>query len=560
MLTKINPYKTFYLSFASVWLVAVLSNMALGLFQGFLLFLDSMGVVLLVHDTHPEVTKAIDPEDDENNFFKNDRGVRLLIVLGAVIYTVQIVLLVHGDVAEEVEVPGAGSAAIKTVVGMFGFLPSGILGLLGFSLVYSWVVGLYMYLREPEVGGVLHRSLARILGLFEDAHDIRRLERSLSGEEKRRHVRAGRILLSQIAVGALISIVVFSISVLVFIVLSAPVITVVAILLWMAYEATGSRRKTELFTRLDEVTEAPQRLLFDFEVMEAGFKGVFVVMYVVLTFVFPIWMLSVFVGLSGRTFALARAWMFGGALLEPTAALAVLPLLSFLLVGVILCVYSFVVSYSFLNRLSVWLSDRSSQTEKTVPDLPKAMSLIYPIAFFLYFGALLRAVSFVSDSLEQPDTIAYVLGTVVVAASPFYVTLLYDAYRRAKTRPVRELSSIPENDYYRIPLVLSTQYFALLYLASFVDYGLVFTVYVICMINLTYLIPWFLSLCDRRVSSELWGSLLGDTYLLSLSILAFVSANAVEPEVVSLWEAAVISGILGGLLYSSSLVDNLLFK
>jgi len=329
-LNKLDFYKTFYLSFASVWLAGVFLNMTLGLFQRPLLALDSVGVVLLVHDTHPGVTKAIDPNDDDDNFFKNDRGIRLLVVLGVAIYSVLMILLVYGDEVQELGGVGSRSTAITTVVDMFGFLPRGLSSLLVFFLVYSWLVGLYMYLREPEVGGALHRSFARLQELFEDDYEVRRLRKSLSGEEKRVHVRAGQILLSQLGVGTIISIVVFSISILVLIILSTPVVTVAAILFWVGYEAIGTQRKAKFLESLNEATEGPQRLLFDFEVMEAGFEGVIVVLYIVLTFFTPILMLSVFVGRLIEMIAVAPEWILSGAVFTPTGALAFFPPLSFL--------------------------------------------------------------------------------------------------------------------------------------------------------------------------------------------------------------------------------------
>jgi hypothetical protein len=124
-----NPYRAFYLSFASIWLLTALSNLTLGVLQDPLLLLDSLGVVFLVHDTHPEVTKGIDPEGDEDNFFKNDLGARLLMLLGIIVYMILISLMLNdgweGDTSP--------TAAIRIVVNIFDAVPGSLLSLLIFS-------------------------------------------------------------------------------------------------------------------------------------------------------------------------------------------------------------------------------------------------------------------------------------------------------------------------------------------------------------------------------------------------------------------------------------------
>jgi hypothetical protein len=417
-----------------------------------------------------------------------------------------------------------------------------------------------MYLREPYIGGVLHRSLKGLLTrIYEETYDVTRLEKSLSGEEDSRIVRSGRIFISQMAVGSMLSVVVFSISVLVYILLLVPVVTVVAILLWMAYEAVGGQITTPL-KRLDKVIEAPQRLVFDFEVIEAGQKGVTTVIYIALTFFQSIVMLYLFAGLAPDTLQLIQEWLSGGTPLNTKVFVSVISFPAFLLTGVCFSFYSFIISYSLLNRLSAWLSGDESNRDQAVPSLPRGVSILYPIAAFVYFGLLFRIMPRISESSGDPETIIYLLAVVTVIALPLYLVLLYDAYKRSRTEVRGSDSTAPEYDYYRILLVLSAQVFGLWYLAPLGDTDLLFIVYVIATLNAAYFITRFLRLLERYVQSDFIRSILTDTYLFLVALSALLIANEFESLGISMLGVAAISGIIGGLMYSTSLVEHFFFE
>jgi len=575
-----SVYELFSMFFALFWFIVVSSNILVGAFQRILISMDTVGFIILTYDVHSDITKAIDPESDDKNFFKNDRWIKILFVFVVIGW-----LIIWTSFFTDHE--SATTVFDEIVFSVFGAETFGLLSMVIFMLTSAWVMGGYTYLKEPEKDGAMHRVVHNIA--TSTLHDADKKEEMTEWIEETFvrgldiHIQFGRVVQFQMVVGSLLSLTAATLGVAGYILLTSPIVTLTAIVVWIAYDLVKMRRTpgepSKILRRLDKATEAPQRLLLDFEIMNAGPKGVWGIAFVVAGAGISVLHLSVLTRFSVAELPpVVSSNIFNNIVLTANTVLLVL----FIIAGVSLMIYSFITWYAILNRFSGWVSPDIRQ-DSMYPRLPWKATAVYPIAHLVYFGFMTRLVNHMLEidqtdytiygishlsSKNIPEAVSFDLDiwlviniAVAVVMVLFYMLLAYQAYRSAKI--VYNYSHLRlEYDNYRVPLFLLT-YFVSADAFFIATQGhsppsLILMYIFYLAVILVYFTHDAHMIFKEVTQSNFVADLLHNTYLLLVMIVVLVYGNA--GGLLSLKTAAVLAGISGGLLYSVNIVEYIFWK
>lgn len=521
-------------------------------------------LVVLVGETHPTVTRGLDPgPPDDESFFARDTGATALFVLTFLGYLAILLRL------WEVHIPHVLADSLHTAVP--GDDLSLLLSALGFTAVSGLAIGGYAHLREPGVDGVLYRVFGTLHDFTaEDVHRrrLQQLESVLAGE---RSYELTVVVVSFVAlgVGMAVSVLAFGLAGLAAQTLRYPRFFLVIVLGWLAYDAYAHRLGDPggigaLLVRVGHEAEAPKAWLFGLNVLQSGMKGVFVTVYLISGGVFTV------IVLAGS--GVGTLVTFGGLLVElgfsvaesiarwgPIVVVAsprLLPTVVGLVgltigaVGAVFSVgvYGMVYWYQLLQRLPAWIPDYWEgplEPVETRP-LPRYATGNF-LALTLSFYALVALFGHAEPILSAADARTYIPALWAFAASHlllarYGVEAVGDAFETLR-RGTTELSRRSvRRDNHRILLYLLVVFGGSILLLG--DYPLWPAVGLLLGMAMAHYIPEVERAVGQHIDSPFNASLTTHAYLVVSVAVAFLSVAVMKPSLAPIrWMIPVAAGL-----------------